>query len=288
MPAAAPAPRLSNEELSKLKQWLVSRVSTTFDNPSAIQNNAATLREVESRLGEALASTRMALPETLKAELVRDMLYEFFGFGPIQPLLDDPTVNEVMVNGPQHVYIERKGKLQLTLVKFDDDAHVRRIIDRIILPLGRRVDPDSPLVDARLPDVSRVNAVIPPVAIDGPSITIRKFSTKRLTIEDLINFGSITPEIAEFIKACVVSRMNVVVSGGTGSGKTTLLNVLSSFIPEDERIVTIEDAAELNLSQAHVVRLEAKKPNLDGRGEVTIRDLVRNSLRMRPERIVIG
>ncbi len=287
-PAATAAPRLSNEELSKLKQWLISRVSTTFDNPSAIQNNPATRREVESRLGEALASTRMVLPETLKAELVRDLLNEFFGFGPIQPLLEDPTVNEVMVNGPQHVYIERKGKLQLTLVKFDDDAHVRRIIDRIILPLGRRVDPDSPLVDARLPDGSRVNAVIPPVAIDGPSITIRKFSTKRLTIEDLINFGSITPEIAEFIKACVVSRMNVVVSGGTGSGKTTLLNVLSSFIPEDERIVTIEDAAELNLSQEHVVRLEAKKPNLDGKGEVTIRDLVRNSLRMRPERIVVG
>jgi pilus assembly protein CpaF len=230
----------------------------------------------------------MVLPETLKAELLRDLLNEFFGFGPIQPLLDDTTVSEVMVNGPMHVYVERKGKLQLTQVKFDDDAHVRRIIDRIILPLGRRVDHESPLVDARLPDGSRVNAVIPPVAIDGPSITIRKFSSKRLTIDDLINFGSITPQIAEFLKACVVSRMNVVVSGGTGSGKTTLLNVLSGFIPDDERIVTIEDAAELNLSQEHVVRLEAKKPNIDGKGEVTIRDLVKNSLRMRPERIVVG
>jgi pilus assembly protein CpaF len=173
-------------------------------------------------------------------------------------------------------------------VKFDDDAHVRRIIDRIILPLGRRIDHDWPLVDARLPDGSRVNAVIPPVAIDGPSITIRKFSSKRLTIDDLISYGSTTPQMAEFLKACVVARMNIVVSGGTGSGKTTLLNVLSGFIPDSERIVTIEDAAELNLSQAHVVRLEAKKANLDGRGEVTIRDLVKNSLRMRPERIVVG
>jgi pilus assembly protein CpaF len=286
--AASPAPRLSNEELSKLKQWLVARVSATFENPSAIKGDAATRKEVENRLSEALNTTRMVLPETLKADLLRDLLNEFFGFGPIQPLLDDVTVSEVMVNGPQRVYVERKGKLTLTQVKFDDDAHVRRIIDRIILPLGRRVDPDSPLVDARLPDGSRVNAVIPPVAIDGPSITIRKFSTKRLNIDDLINFGSMTPQIAEFLKACIVSRMNCVVSGGTGSGKTTLLNVLSGFIPDDERIVTIEDAAELNLTQDHVVRLEAKKPNIEGKGEITIRDLVRNSLRMRPERIVVG
>ncbi len=286
--AAAPAPRLSNEELSKLKQWLIARVSTTFENPSAIKGDASTRKEVENRLAEALSSTRMVLPETLKADLLKDLLNEFFGFGPIQPLLDDPSVNEVMVNGPQRVYIERKGKLVLTQVKFDDDAHVRRVIDRIILPLGRRVDPDSPLVDARLPDGSRVNAVIPPVAVDGPSITIRKFSTKRLNVDDLIQFGSMTPQIAEFLKACVVSRMNVVVSGGTGSGKTTLLNVLSGFIPDDERIVTIEDAAELNLSQDHVVRLEAKKPNIEGKGEVTIRELVKNSLRMRPERIVVG
>jgi len=176
----------------------------------------------------------------------------------------------------------------LSPIKFDDEDHVRRIIDRIILPLGRRVDADTPLVDARLPDGSRVNAVIPPVAIDGSNITIRKFSTKRLTIQDLINFDSMTPQIGEFLKACVMSRLNIVVSGGTGSGKTTLLNVLSGFIPEDERIVTIEDAAELQLSQDHVVRLETKKPNLDGKGEVTIRDCVKNSLRMRPERIVVG
>lgn len=279
---------LTNDEIRKLKQWLITRVSATFEDPSELKNNEATRKEVQQRLQEAYVTTRVTLPETARTELMKDVLNEFFGFGPIQPLLDDPTVNEVMVNGPDRVYVERKGKLQLTPVKFDGDEHVRRIIDRIILPLGRRVDAESPLVDARLPDGSRVNAVIPPVAIDGSSITIRKFSTKRLTVDDLISFGSMTPQIAEFLKACVVSRLNVVVSGGTGSGKTTLLNVLSGFIPEDERIVTIEDAAELQLSQDHVVRLEAKKANLDGKGEVTIRDLVKNALRMRPERIVVG
>jgi pilus assembly protein CpaF len=237
---------------------------------------------------DALLATKLNLSETVRATIARDVLNEFFGFGPIQPLLDDATITEVMVNGPNRVYMERNGKLSLTNVRFDDDQHVRRIIDRIILPLGRRVDADNPLVDARLPDGSRVNAVIPPCSIDGPSITIRKFGSKKLTVEDLIKFGSMTPPIAEFLKACVVARMNIVVSGGTGSGKTTLLNVLSGFIPEDERIVTIEDAAELKLHQEHVVRLETKKPNLDGKGEVTIRDLVRNSLRMRPERIVVG
>ena len=287
-PASSAGGALSNEELAKLKQWLIARVAATFDNPSAVKNNDATRREVEGRLAEALATTRLPLSESLKAGLLRDILNEFFGMGPIQPLLEDPTITEVMVNGPNRVYVERAGKVSLTTIRFDDDDHVRRIIDRIVLPLGRRIDADTPLVDARLADGSRVNAVIPPVAIDGPSITIRKFSTKRLTIEDLIQFGSVTPTSAEFLKACVVARLNIVVSGGTGSGKTTLLNVLSGFIPTTERIVTIEDAAELQLSQDHVVRLEAKKANLDGKGEVTIRDLVRNSLRMRPERIIVG
>jgi pilus assembly protein CpaF len=287
-PAGGPPAALSNEELRKLKQWLIARASSGLENPAELKATEATRREVHTRLVEALATTRLPLPETARQGLVRGILDDFFGFGPIQPLLDDPTITEVMVNGPRLVYIERAGKITLTQVRFDDDDHVRRVIDRIILPLGRRVDYDNPLVDARLPDGSRVNAVIPPVAIDGPSITIRKFSAKRLTVEDLIEFGSMTPNIAEFLKACVVSRLNVVVSGGTGSGKTTLLNVLSGFIPADERIVTIEDAAELQLSQEHVVRLEAKKANLDGRGEVTIRDLVRNSLRMRPERIIVG
>jgi pilus assembly protein CpaF len=286
-PAAAPS-ALSNEEIRKLKQWLIGRVAATFEDPSTLNHNEATKREVELRLQEAYASTRVNLPESAKVELLKDVMNEFFGFGPIQPLLDDATVTEVMVNGPHRVYVERNGKVQLSQVRFDDDDHVHRIIDRIILPLGRRIDIDTPLVDARLPDGSRVNAVIPPVAIDGPSITIRKFGSKKLTVDDLITFGSMTPQISEFLKACVVARLNVVVSGGTGSGKTTLLNVLSGFIPEDERIVTIEDAAELQLHQDHVVRLESKRPNLDGRGEVTIRDLVRNALRMRPERIVVG
>ena len=279
---------LTNEAIGRLKQWLIGRVSTSFENPAAVANNETTRHEVETRLAEAIATAHLTISETLKAELQRDILNEFFGFGPIQPLLEDASITEVMVNGPNRVYVERAGKLTLTNLRFDDDAHVRRVIDRIILPLGRRIDPDSPLVDARLPDGSRVNAVIPPVAIDGPSITIRKFSKHRLTVEDLIQFGSLTPQIGEFLKACVVSRLNVVVSGGTGSGKTTLLNVLSGFIPGSERIVTIEDAAELQLHQDHVVRLESKKPNLDGKGEVTVRDLVRNALRMRPERIIVG
>lgn len=279
---------MGNEEIRKLKAWLISRVSSTFEDPTTLKNNDSTRREVETRLQEAFTSARVMLPESAKVELLRGVMNEFFGFGPIQPLLDDASVSEVMVNGPARVYVERRGKLELSNVKFDDDDHVRRIIDRIILPLGRRVDADSPLVDARLPDGSRVNAIIPPVAIDGSSITIRKFGTKKLTADDLINYGSMTPQIAEFLKACVVSRLNIVVAGGTGSGKTTLLNVLSGFIPEDERIVTIEDAAELKLHQDHIVRLETKKPNLDGKGEVTIRDLVKNALRMRPERIVVG
>jgi pilus assembly protein CpaF len=209
-------------------------------------------------------------------------------FGPIQPLLDDPTVSEVMVNGPKLIYAERKGKLQKTDITFRDDDHVREVIENIIKPLGRRVHAKAPMVDARLPDGSRVNAVIAPCAVDGPSITIRKFGKGKLTADDLVKYGSITQPVADFLKACVISRLNVVVSGGTGSGKTTLLNVLSSFIPDDERIVTIEDAAELKLHQEHVVRLETAKPDLDGTGGVEIRDLVRNSLRMRPERIVVG
>jgi pilus assembly protein CpaF len=209
-------------------------------------------------------------------------------FGPIQPLLDDPTVSEVMVNGPFLVYAERKGVIAKTDVKFRDDEHVREIIQRIVKPLGRRIDTKCPMVDARLPDGSRVNAVIAPAAIDGSSITIRKFGKSKMTTADLIKFGSMTQPVADFLRACVVGHLNIVVAGGTGSGKTTLLNVLSSFIPNGERIVTIEDAAELKLDQEHVVRLESVKPDLDGSGEVTIRDLVRYSLRMRPERIVVG
>jgi pilus assembly protein CpaF len=209
-------------------------------------------------------------------------------FGPIQPLLDDATVSEVMVNGPNRVYAERKGVVAKTDITFRDDDHVREIIERIVKPLGRRIDAKSPMVDARLPDGSRVNAVIAPAAIDGSSITIRKFGKGKMTAADLVRLGTLTQPVADFMKACVEGRLNIVVAGGTGSGKTTLLNVLSSFIPDGQRIVTIEDAAELKLDQEHVVRLESVKPDLDGSGEVTVRDLVRNSLRMRPERIVVG
>jgi pilus assembly protein CpaF len=224
----------------------------------------------------------------MRKQIFHDILDELTGYGPIQPLLDDPDVSEVMVNGPKKVFIEKSGKLTKSGVTFDDDDHVVRIIERIILPLGRRVDADSPTVDARLPDGSRVNAVIRPCSIDGPCITIRKFKKDKLSIQQLIDFGSLTPNMAEFIRACVLAHLNIVISGGTGSGKTTLLNVLSSYIPEEERIVTIEDAAELQLQQDHVLRMETKVPNTDGKGAVTIRDLVRNSLRMRPDRIIVG
>ena len=239
-------------------------------------------------LQQAYQSTKLQLPNTLRDQIFHEILDELLGFGPLQPLLDDPDISEVMVNGANKVYIERKGKLVKTNVSFDSEEQVLRLIDRIILPLGRRIDRDSPTVDARLPDGSRVNAVIAPVAIDGPTITIRKFMKNKLSVEQLIEFGSITRNMADFVRACVVSRLNILISGGTGSGKTTLLNVLSGFIPEDERIVTIEDAAELKLQQDHIVRLETKPANSEGLNAVTIRELVRNSLRMRPDRIVVG
>ncbi|MFN3374830.1 MAG: CpaF family protein, partial [Chloroflexus sp.] len=210
------------------------------------------------------------------------------GLGPIEPLLADEDVSEIMVNGPKQVYIEKKGKLIKTDITFADDDHVMRIIDRIVAPLGRRVDESSPMVDARLKDGSRVNVVIRPLALNGPTITIRKFRKDKLTVQDLVRFGSMSQDMADFLAACVKARLNIVVAGGTGSGKTTLLNVLSSFIPEDERIITVENAAELQLRQDHVVTLESRPPNVEGKGEVTIRDLVINCLRMRPERIIVG
>jgi pilus assembly protein CpaF len=232
----------------------------------------------------------LSLSDPEREQLYQTVLDDLVGYGPIEPLLRDDSVTEVMVNGPRSVYVERNGKVQLSEAQFDDNDHVVRIIKKIIKPLGRQVDRRWPLVDARLPDGSRVNAVIPPCAIDGPSITIRKFGKDKLTVEDLIKYGSLTPQMSEFLEACVASRLNIVVSGGTGSGKTTLLNVLSGFIPADERIVTIEDAAELQLHQDHVVRLETKPPEPDDPGgrPVHIRDLVINSLRMRPERIIVG
>ena len=220
--------------------------------------------------------------------VISEIANDMHGFGPINPLLMDDEISEVMVNGPNQVYVERKGKLVLTDVTFRNDEHVMNVIEKIVSPLGRRIDESSPMVDARLPDGSRVNAIIPPLALNGPTITIRKFSKDPYTVADLVRFGTLTNEMATFLEACIKARLNVFVSGGTGSGKTTTLNVLSSFIPYDERIITIEDAAELQLGQDHVVSLETRPPNIEGKGGITIRDLVRNSLRMRPERIIIG
>jgi pilus assembly protein CpaF len=225
---------------------------------------------------------------TDRKKVVDELINDLTGFGPINPLLLDEDVSEVMVNGPKQVFCERKGKLVLTPIKFRDDEHVMNVIEKIVAPIGRRIDESSPMVDARLPDGSRVNAIIPPLALNGPTITIRKFSKDPFQIEDLVNFGTLTADMATFLDACVKARLNIFVSGGTGSGKTTTLNVLSNFIPEDERIVTIEDAAELQLAQDHVVSLESRPPNIEGKGAITIRDLVRNSLRMRPDRVVIG
>ena len=228
------------------------------------------------------------VPRAERSRIISEVMDEVTGYGPIQSLLKDESVSEVMVNGPNQVYAERKGKLILTDIRFRDDAHVMHVIEKIVSPLGRRIDESSPMVDARLPDGSRVNAVIPPLALKGPSITIRKFAKDPFTVDDLVRFGTLTKDMADLLKACVEGKLNIVVSGGTGSGKTTTLNVLSSFIPAEDRIITIEDAAELQLRQEHVVTLETRPPNIEGKGAVTMRDLVRNSLRMRPDRIVVG
>ena len=233
-------------------------------------------------------ANRFTVSRDERYRLIEDVIAEISGFGPIEPLLHDGSVTEVMVNGPTQVYIERKGKLELTNVAFRNDEHVMHIIDRIIAPMGRRIDESSPKVDARLPDGSRVNAIIPPLSLTGPVITVRKFSANPYTVSDLVGFGTATPEMFDFLRACVEARLNIFVSGGTGSGKTTFLNVLSSFIPNDERIVTVEDAAELQLRQEHVVTLESRPANLEGEGEIPIRLLVRNALHMRPDRIIVG
>jgi pilus assembly protein CpaF len=286
-PVAGGAPQGQTVDLVKVKNFLASSLVKVLDGSEKLapeQRRPAAYRQ----LGQIYSRTGLQLTDEVREKLFKEVLDELSGYGPIQPLLDDPEVTEVMVNGPRNIYVERRGKVTKTEISFENNEHVMRIIERIVTPLGRRIDVDHPTVDARLPDGSRVNAVIPPVAIDGPSITIRKFSRERLTVSQLVANGSLTDSMAEFLRACVSARLNILISGGTGSGKTTLLNVLSGFIPEDERIVTIEDSAELQLQQDHVVRLETKSPNADGSGGVTIRDLVRNSLRMRPERIVVG
>lgn len=257
-----------------------------------LASNNHTRAEVEELISSycqrVLDDNPMNVPRGERARIVADICDEILGLGPIEPLLKDDSITEVMINGPKKIFVERKGKLQLTNVQFHDDAHLMTIIERIVSPLGRRIDESSPLVDARLADGSRVNAIVPPLSLIGPCVTIRKFSKNPLSIDNLVGFGSLSEEMAEFLQACVKARLNIMVSGGTGSGKTTTLNVLSSFIPDDERIVTIEDAAELRLQQQHVVTLESRPANLEGRGAITIRDLVRNALRMRPDRIIVG
>jgi pilus assembly protein CpaF len=244
--------------------------------------------KVRATLQEVLAHEETPLTVTDRARLAQEIADDILGYGPLEPFLRDPEITEVMVNGPTNIYIERAGRVYPAEGRFTDDAHLRRTIDKIVARVGRRVDESSPMVDARLPDGSRVNAVVPPLAIDGATLTIRKFAADPYEAEDLVSFGTMTTTVTEFLAQCVRGRLNIMVSGGTGAGKTTTLNVLSSFIPDVERIITIEDAAELQLHQEHVVRLESRPPNIEGKGEVKIRDLVRNALRMRPDRIVVG
>ena len=256
---------------------------------SAVHQDAAQVEQVIGNYVEkVLEENPFAVPVSERSKIVSDLKDEMLGLGPIEVLLKDPTVTEVMVNGPKKIFVERMGRLQLTDIQFHDDSHVMNIIERILSPIGRHIDESVPLVDARLEDGSRVNIIIPPLSLVGPCITIRKFATKALSVDNLITFGTLDRKMAEFIKACIQARINILVSGGTGSGKTTTLNVLSSFIPENERIVTIEDAAELKLQQEHVVTLESRPANIEGNGEITIRDLVKNALRMRPDRIIVG
>lgn len=277
------------DEISALKERIhrncLDRInlSTFFKLSSSEQE-----RELNRIIDEELTTHRLPMNSWERKRVFKDIYSEAMGYGPLDPLLQDDEVSDILVNGCDQVYVERRGKLELSNVKFSDNDHLRKIIDKIVSQVGRRIDESSPLVDARLPDGSRVNAVIPPLALDGPSLSIRKFSREKLQLHHLISNKSLTPEIGEVLQAAVKSRLNILISGGTGSGKTTLLNMLSGFIPSDERIITIEDAAELQLRQDHVVRLETRPANLEGRGEVTQRELVKNTLRMRPDRIVIG
>lgn len=267
------------EEMTPGEQMVLSAV---HQDPAAVE------QVIGSYVQKVMEEDPFAIPVSERSNIVTELRDEMLGLGPIESLLKDSSITEIMVNGPEKVFVERMGKVKLTDVRFHDDAHVMNIIERILSPIGRHVDESMPLVDARLKDGSRVNIIIPPLALCGPCITIRRFAEKALSVENLITFGTLDRKMADFIKACIQARINILVSGGTGSGKTTTLNVLSSFIPENERIVTIEDAAELKLQQGHVVTLESRPANIEGTGQITIRDLVRNALRMRPDRIIVG
>ena len=282
--SAAPA-RDGNRDL---RVQLQTKIINNLDPRLDLSDVKAVRSNIEEMFNRYLDEEGMVITRVERQRMLDQIVDEILGFGPIQPLLNDDTITEVMVNGPFRVYIERKGKLLLSDVTFQSDEHVMRVIERIIAPIGRRVDESKPYEDARLPDGSRVNIIIPPLALNGPVVTIRKFPKYRIQVQDYIKFGTATEEMMEFLRACVEARLNMFISGGTGSGKTTLLNIMSGFIPEDERIITIEDAAELRLVQDHVVRLESRAANIEGKGAITIMDLVKNSLRMRPERIVVG
>jgi pilus assembly protein CpaF len=285
-PTEPPELKARRELKNRVQQRLIQGMDAKMMG-SGRQMSEQQRLDVQQKIMEALLQEE-EIPPLERESITADLLAEIIGYGPIQSLLDDPEVSEVMVNAPNRVYVEKKGKLVLSDAQFLSDEHVLQVIEKIVAPLGRRIDESSPMVDARLPDGSRVNAVIPPLALKGPSITIRKFAKIPITVENLVEWGTLSKPMALFLEACVKARLNVVVSGGTGSGKTTTLNILSSFIPDDERIVTIEDAAELQLRQDHVVSLETRPPNIEGKGEISIRHLVKNSLRMRPDRIVVG
>jgi pilus assembly protein CpaF len=281
--------RQNNKSFEELKRLIHGKLVDKLDLSRVSDLAGDTLRREIRLVVERLCDTENPLLNRMERErLIDEVLDETFGFGPLEMLLKDPTISDILVNGPHKIYVERRGKLEKTDVKFRDNDHLLQIIDRIVSKVGRRVDETSPMVDARLPDGSRVNAIIPPLALDGPTMSIRRFGANPLKLEDLLNFKAFTPEMAMLMEAAIKARLNIIISGGTGCGKTTLLNTLSSFIPHDERIVTIEDAAELQLQQDHIVRLETRPPNIEGKGAVNTRDLVRNALRMRPERIIIG
>src|SRR5215217_3195160 len=287
--ASAAGVAASNKSFEDLKRHIHGKLVEKLDFTRVKDLQSDALRKDIRRVIEHLCDTENPLLNRMERErLIDEILDETLGFGPLEVLLKDPTISDILINGPHDVFVERRGKLEKTEVKFRDNDHLMQIIDRIVSKIGRRVDETSPMVDARLPDGSRVNAIIPPLALDGPSMSIRRFGANPLKLEDLLNYKAFTPEMAMLMEACIKAHPNIVISGGTGCGKTTLLNTLSSFIPHEERIVTIEDAAELQLQQDHIVRLETRPPNIEGKGSITCRDLVRNALRMRPERIIIG